>query len=288
MVERVERVRTRAFLMPSFCIIRCRPAFSKVLQPRETLIHQLCEYEFKNSIPPGYSHLETESSAADFQMSANKALAAASSDRKARLAALKTQSLKRKARPDEDLNDAGGTEPPSESVSKLYLSGRNYDTTTRGPKLGFEERPDELEVNKKNLENQAAVLKLEAEREQEEAREEAERDAQVDLLRLRPKRQNWDLKREYLDRTRTLEQRTEIVLRKLVRQRIEQQKQEKLASLNGNSLEDREPVTGFESGADLAEAVRHRELEEEEDAKREKELDEAEYSVPDAVESPAA
>jgi coiled-coil domain-containing protein 12 len=200
-------------------------------------------------------------------MSSQTSLGAAAADRKARLAALKSQSLKRKAPSD----DAMSSEPPSKEVANLYLSGRNFDTATRGPKLGFETAPDELPENANTLEKQAEVLEAEAKQKQETERQEA--DQELDVDRLRPNKRDFDLKREYTEKTRVLEQQTSAAIQKLLRQRIEQQRKEKLAKQNGAAEKDGEVVTGFE-GADLAEAVRGRELEEEEEARREAEIDE--------------
>jgi coiled-coil domain-containing protein 12 len=91
-------------------------------------------------------------------MSSHEKLSAAANDRKARLAQLK--SLKRKQAPTDDASEDASTaltttstdpttaspstaltaaEEPS--VTSAYLSGRNYDSTTRNVKLGFDALP---------------------------------------------------------------------------------------------------------------------------------------------------
>ena len=84
-------------------------------------------------------------------MASTQALSAAAQDRKARLAQLK--SLKRKQPDTQPENDEDGPAPKSprnelepadqSEATNKYLSGRNYDAETKGPKLGFETAPDE-------------------------------------------------------------------------------------------------------------------------------------------------
>lgn len=94
--------------------------------------------------------------------SSHASLDAASTDRKARLA--KLAALKRKQpEPDDTLPDAdadtniedAGAEGGSPDVTTRFLSGRNYDAETRGPKLGFELGPQEGQVT---VEKQAAEI----------------------------------------------------------------------------------------------------------------------------------
>ena len=85
-------------------------------------------------------------------MPPSSTLEAAAQDRKARLAQLR--SLKRK-QPDpstEEELDFGASKPEEENleekdVTRKYLSGRNYDPETRGPKLGFDAAPIEGQEN---------------------------------------------------------------------------------------------------------------------------------------------
>jgi coiled-coil domain-containing protein 12 len=152
-------------------------------------------------------------------MSGHTTLEAAAQDRKARLAQLK--SLKRKAPgtpSNSTTNDADALSLPSDKpdVTRTYLSGRNYDPETRGPKLGFEASPS---ANQPTLETQAAALALQTKKEADE--EEKHGDGELDLFKLRPKKANWDLKRELAQRTAVLGIRTENAIARLVRERVE-------------------------------------------------------------------
>ena len=211
-------------------------------------------------------------------MSSTGTLEAATQDRKARLAALR--GLKRKAPSPSQDNTAQPQDPQSKgededeepSVTKTYLSGRNYDTETRGPKLGFETAPD---AEKDTLEVRAAALELA--HKAEVAREEEEKDAPIDLFKLQPKKPNWDLKRDFGERSRVLEGRTRNAIARLVRERLEGEKSKKLAAAgarNGGGEEDSVPMKGGE----LVEAMHLRERQEEEERRREKEEDEAEIT----------
>lgn len=150
-------------------------------------------------------------------MSSNQAsLDAASSDRKARLA--KLAALKRKQPEPETPADlitenAEQTDAASEVTTK-FLSGRNYDAETRGPKLGFEQGPQEGQVT---VETQAAQI---AEAIKEEQKEE-DAEQPIDLFKLQPKKPNWDLRRDLDEKLKTLNVRTENAVARLVRQRIE-------------------------------------------------------------------
>lgn len=155
-------------------------------------------------------------------MSGHISLEAASQDRKARLAQLK--SLKRKApgtSPNPINNNDNNTDAlsvPSDEpdVTRTYLSGRNYDPETRGPKLGFESSPA---ANQPTLESQAAELAIQTKKEADE--EEKQGDGELDLFKLRPKKANWDLKRQLAQRTAVLGIRTENAIARLVRERVE-------------------------------------------------------------------
>lgn len=172
-------------------------------------------------------------------------LEAASQDRKARLAQLR--SLKRKQaddtpdHPESSSLSTDKTSADANDVTKIYLSGRNFDAEARGPKLGFEHAPDE---DQETLEKKATTL---IEETQAKAREE-EKDAPLDLFKLQPRKPNWDLKRDLKERMEVLDVRTENAIAALVRKRIEEQR--KNEGENG--------ATGFE-GADLMEAVHVRE-----------------------------
>jgi coiled-coil domain-containing protein 12 len=186
-------------------------------------------------------------------------LEAAAQDRKARLAQLRSLKRKQPEPENEGGDDYGASNAEQEAseekdVTRKYLSGRNYDPETRGPKLGFDAAPIE---GQDTIEVRAAALALNTKK---EAEEEEKKDAPLDLFKLQPKKPNWDLKRELQQRMDILDVRTDNAIARLVRERIEGQK--KKAGLNGDS-------TGFE-GADLVEAVHVLEREEEEDELREK------------------
>ncbi|KAL6415137.1 cwf18 pre-mRNA splicing factor [Ilyonectria robusta] len=144
-------------------------------------------------------------------------LSAASDDRKARLAKLKN--LKRKQPTDEIVapeSERSASPPAEPDVSRLHVSGRNYDHETRGPKLGFE-APPTLGLEKQTLEEQAAALEAEV---KQKAVEEAQDDKGIDLFKLQPKKPNWDLKRELDKKMEVLNVRTDNAIARLVRDRI--------------------------------------------------------------------
>lgn len=198
--------------------------------------------------------------------SAHASLEAAATDRKSRLAKLK--SLKRKQHDtydhsEEPVNtDIENTIAVSSesSVTTKYLSGRNYDPESHGPKLGFEAPPTE---NQETLEERAAQIAeettLQAEREEKE-------DRPIDLFKLQPKKPNWDLKRDLARKMEILNARTENAIARLVRERIE------IANRKAQVLGDGEEV-GMQ-GVDLVEGVYAREREDEEAERREREDDE--------------
>lgn len=188
-------------------------------------------------------------------MSSNNAsLDAASNDRKARLA--KLAALKRK-QPEADSQDPGAeNDEPSEASEETlkFLSGRNYDAETRGPKLGFEEGPQEGKVT---VETQAAEI---AERVKEQAQQDADADQPIDLFKLQPKKPNWDLRRDLDEKLKTLNVRTENAIARLVRQRVEgaqRAAKERGATSNGGQGEE----VGIEGQA-LVEGIHMREQEE--------------------------
>lgn len=190
-------------------------------------------------------------------------LSAASDDRKARLAKLK--SLKRKQPTDEIVapeSDHPSPQPPSAEVSSLHLSGRNYDPETRGAKLGFE-APPTLGLEDQTLEAKAAEIEEEVRaREAAEENEVAAGAAVVDLFKLQPKRPNWDLKRELNKKMEVLNVRTDNAIARLVRERLTAKSAAK-GDGDGGGLE----------GVELVEGIRLREQEEAEEERREREMD---------------
>ncbi|KAI4254054.1 MAG: hypothetical protein LQ352_003327 [Teloschistes flavicans] len=202
--------------------------------------------------------------------SQHASLNAAATERKARLA--KLNSLKRKqpnTAVDElaepaliSTNQSTDLDPasPMPSVTTTYLSGRNYDPTTRGPKLGFESAPSE---NAETLENRAAQIAQETR--DQEAKEDKE-DKPIDLFKLQPKKPNWDLKRDLARKMETLNVRTDNAIARLVRERIENVRQKNTQRLGTEGDTD----FGWK-GEELVEGVHLREREEEEEEKRERE-----------------
>ena len=220
-------------------------------------------------------------------MSSRATLEAATQDRKARLTKLK--SLKRKQEPEAD-QSVGDTskedeahsqsrkrktpeQSPPPDVSSLYLSGRNYDPSVQGPKLGFENAPH---AGKKTVEKQAKDLEDITRREQEE---EEKQDKPFDLFKLQPKKPNWDLKRDLEKRLQPLNVKTDNAIAKLVRERIAKSQAEAKAnaqssnSTNGSAQRDSEQedqAIGME-GASLVEATRELEREDREELESEEE-----------------
>ncbi|OJJ49576.1 hypothetical protein ASPZODRAFT_149096 [Penicilliopsis zonata CBS 506.65] len=201
--------------------------------------------------------------------SSHASLDAAATERKARLA--KLAALKRKQPEPETLSEARATEEEIgdavPSVTTTYISGRNYDPETRGPKLGFEQAPIDGQVT---LESQAAEIARET---AEEAKKSDEADQPIDLFKLQPKKPNWDLKRDLDEKMKILNVRTENAIARLVRQRIENAQRiarEKGAPMNGD---DQGEEVGIE-GETLVEGIHVREREEAEEERREKEEEE--------------
>lgn len=207
-------------------------------------------------------------------MASQASLDAAATERKARLAKLK--SLKRK-QPPTDSEDVGASEPansiPTENSpistpepAAQYLSGRNYDPETRGPKLGFENAPNQ---DAETLEGRAAAIALETkEKEAQEGKEEKP----IDLFQLQPRKPNWDLKRDVAKKMEVLNARTENAIARLVRERIQEQKSKAKEDANGGGVTEEENL-GI-GGVELVEGMHVREREEQEDERREREEDE--------------
>lgn len=232
-------------------------------------------------------------------MSSHATLGAAADDRKARLAKLK--SLKRKqpaseeTEPEEappvlshdddndntnkNLNDDNepSPAPPTQDVARLHLSGRNYDPTTKGPKLGFE-APPTLALAQPTLEEQADELEQDSKR---QAAIDAQDDKGIDLFKLQPKKPNWDLKRELNARMEVLNVRTENAIARLVRERLAEKKKsaaEARGGAGGGEDADGE-AEGMLEGTAIVEGLRMREREEEEEARREREAEAEEFGM---------
>ena len=210
-------------------------------------------------------------------MSSHEKLSAAANDRKARLAQLK--SLKRKQAPTADEQDgdalqttdsaANDTSTPltrteeEPSVTTTFLSGRNYDPTTRNVKLGFDNVP--VADPTSTLEYKAQQLALESKTLQEAEKAE---DKGLDLFKLQPRKPNWDLKRDLEQKMKGLNAQTETAIAKLVRERVEAQKASKKAGQKRNSADDEGEEVGME-GSELVEAMHLKEQEEERERRRE-------------------
>jgi coiled-coil domain-containing protein 12 len=210
-------------------------------------------------------------------MSSHEALSAAANDRKTRLAQLK--SLKRKQAPTTDEADNESSiqaenstaltttdDSDSNTVTKTYLSGRNFDPETRNVKLGFENQP--ISDPTSTLEYKAQQLALETKAQQDAEKAE---DKGLDLFKLQPKKPNWDLKRDLEQKTKPLDVQTENAIARMVRERIEGQKaiKEKEVPSKGANEGDGEEV-GME-GSELVEAMHLKEQEEERERKRDEE-----------------
>ncbi|KAL1890199.1 hypothetical protein Cpir12675_005492 [Ceratocystis pirilliformis] len=208
-------------------------------------------------------------------MSSN--LGAAADARKARLAQLRN--LKRKLPADEvaapESNRTSPLDTPSASgstipdVAALRLSGRNYDAATRGPKLGFENAPNEA-LDGPTLEEKAAEIAA-------QVRETAQKDAQesaasIDLFKLQPKKPNWDLKRDLDKRLETLNVKTDNAISRLVRKRIMESSNAARGKSKGTAAEG-DQETMIMDGTELVEGLRVREQEIEEERRERAELD---------------
>lgn len=203
-------------------------------------------------------------------MSNVSSLGAAAEDRKAHLARLR--SLKRKqpttATGSGEEVDENGAIPnkrrsptPEKNAASVYLSGRNYDAEARGPKLGFDSQPAE---GQDTVEAQAEIL---AEATRKQAEEEDKADKPLDLLKLQPKKPNWDLKRDLDRKLQVLNVRTDNAIARLVRERIQNAQR---AAREKNDTNGEGEVVGLD-GVSLVEATHVLEREEAEDEKREAE-----------------
>lgn len=193
-------------------------------------------------------------------------LDAAATDRKARLA--KLAALKRKQPEPEPLTEIRAQDEELEDavpdITTTYLSGRNYDPETRGPKLGFESAPTEGQTT---LELQAAEI---VQATAEQAKEDEEADQPIDLFKLQPKKPNWDLKRDLDEKMKILNARTENAIARLVRQRIENAQRSAKAKGAKSNGEEQDEQVGIE-GEMLVEGIHVREREEEEERRQMKE-----------------
>ena len=200
----------------------------------------------------------------DIMASTHTSLDAAATERKARLAKLK--SLKRK-QPEGDTETVAAEPEEALTVTTTYLSGRNYDHSTRGPKLGFETAPSE---NQETLELRAKEI---SETTQKLAEEEEKAERPIDLFKLQPKKPNWDLKRDAQRKLERLNVQTDNAIARIVRERIEAQRKRQVEAVNGSGSGEGGGETVGLQGEELAEGVHIREREEAEEERREREED---------------
>ncbi len=199
----------------------------------------------------------------------HNSLEAQANERKLRLAQLR--SLKRKAQTDDaapvndntNNNEATPSDATPEDITTKYLSGRNYDIETRGPKLGFDHAPTEGRVT---LEAQAAEVISET---AEWKATQEKRDKPIDLFTLQPKKPNWDLKRDLDRKLELLNVRTDNAIARLVRQRVLEQEKAKAKNqtVGAGGVENGDQDVAMD-GATLVEGVHLREKEELDEKRR--------------------
>lgn len=190
-------------------------------------------------------------------------LDAAAAERKARLSRL--ASLKRK-RPDtepapEQKQTENDTSQDNPRSTEKFISGRNYDLTTRGPKLGFEQEPA---AQQETVEQEATRISAAAA--EQAARDEADAEKGIDLFKLQPKKPTWDLKRDLAERMKVVDVRTQNAIARLVRERIQKAKQDAQSKASGPNPDEGEEL-GV-AGSTLVEAVHLREKEDEESSEQ--------------------
>ncbi|KAI9671746.1 MAG: hypothetical protein M1831_003274 [Alyxoria varia] len=183
---------------------------------------------------------------------------------------------KRKTPPTQEADEPADADEDV-SLAAAYLSGRNYDSATRAPKLGFEADPL---AGRKTVESQAKKL---VERTRKQADEEETEGKPLDLFKLQPKKPNWDLKRDLEKRMEVLNVRTDNAIARMVRERVAEAQKEALEKrkreskgMNAEGDEGEEEangeIIGMEGNA-LVEATREMERE---GAEENRELEEKE------------
>ncbi|KAL9058151.1 MAG: hypothetical protein Q9162_001875 [Coniocarpon cinnabarinum] len=195
-------------------------------------------------------------------------LESASQIRKARLARLKALQHKQGHREDGEKENVSVSRKrkslsrspsPASDVTKSILSGRNYDSGARGPKLGYQTTP---RAGPATVEAQAQTF-AEASKTQQEL-EAHQPDQTVDLFKLQPKKPTWDLKRHLDKKLEVVNARTDTAIARMVRERVQNAREHKgldhdPARNSSNSIQG-EPI-GIE-GAALVEATREMDREE--------------------------
>lgn len=194
-------------------------------------------------------------------MSTHTTLDAAATERKARLAKLKSLKRKQPTEDDQAQDQTASSAEPTIDVTKKYLSGRNYDAESKAPKLGFENAPSAeqstLEIRAKDIADATAAA----------AAAEAKDDKGIDLFKLQPKKPNWDLKRDLTKKMEVLNVRTDNAIARMVRERIEAQKKDQEDRNDGAEITGDGDVEGAETvglkGEELVEGIHQREREDE-------------------------
>ena len=207
--------------------------------------------------------------------SAHNSLDAAATERKARLA--KLASLKRKQPPvdhDNAISSETARRPSpdqgsTEEVTK-YLSLRNYDAESRGPKLGFEAAP--VSDDQATVETRAAQIAAETNAQEEHDAKQRAEGKGIDVFELQPRKPNWDLKRDLSKKLEVLNPRTDNAIAKIVRARLEDQKRQEqkrnpsVRAETGGSLAENSTEDVGIKGSDLVEGIHVRERQQEDDS----------------------
>ncbi|PHH80828.1 hypothetical protein CDD82_1486 [Ophiocordyceps australis] len=172
------------------------------------------------------------------------------------------------ALPDTEQSAPRPAQSVQSDISRQYLSGRNYDFEKKGPKSGFE-HPPTLGLKTQTLEQRAAQIEADV---QKQAQEQAQGDQAIDLLKLQPKKPNWDLKRKLEPKMAILNVRTDNAIAKIVRERIEAQKSTKEAAQghDHDTTDGEDQKSAGIDGSALVEGLRVREQEDQEEDKRER------------------
>ncbi|KAJ4306190.1 hypothetical protein N0V88_000986 [Collariella sp. IMI 366227] len=158
-------------------------------------------------------------------MASHATLSAATDDRKARLAKLKSLKRKQPEPTDNDDDDDTSTNLAQEPTTSSPQQQQNNALTppTQDAPSSASKRPPTLHLAEPTLEEQAHDL-------EDESRRQAALDAAqaadkgIDLFKLQPKRPNWDLKRELNLKMEVLNVRTENAIARLVRERLAEKK----------------------------------------------------------------
>ena len=154
-----------------------------------------------------------------------------------------------------------------------HLSLRTYDPSVRGPKLGFD-LPPTASASVTTLEAQARQLETDV-RENEQRRKKQNSTAgaageNIDIFDLRPRKLNWDLKRDLEAKLDVLNVRTQNAINTFVRERIAAAatKGKKTCGKEGKSGEGDGEMAVLMHGAALVEGLKVREKEDQEEELR--------------------